>query len=141
MDAQEKYGYWLETAQYDLDTADAMFASGRWIYVVFMCQQAIEKLVKGLYVLYVDDNVPRVHSIVRVISYFADKLPEAVSEEKYRMFETLVSFYIKGRYPSFKQKAGAMLNEQEAKKLLTQTKEVFAWLQTMRPSTPPPNNM
>jgi hypothetical protein len=27
MDAQEKYGYWLETAQYDLDTADAMFIS------------------------------------------------------------------------------------------------------------------
>jgi HEPN domain-containing protein len=63
LDAQEKYGYWLETAQYDLDTADAMFASGRWVYVVFMCQQAIEKLVKGLYVLYVDDNVPKTHNI------------------------------------------------------------------------------
>jgi HEPN domain-containing protein len=49
MDAQEKYDYWLDIAQYDLETASAMFDSGRWLYVVFMCQQAVEKLVKGLY--------------------------------------------------------------------------------------------
>jgi HEPN domain-containing protein len=117
-----------------------MFTSGRWLYVAFSCQQAIEKLCKGLYTLYVDDDAPHVHSIVRIVSYFADKLPEAVSEETYRLFETLVGFYIKGRYPSFKQKASAMLNEQEAKKLLSQTKEVFVWLQTMRPSAPPSGN-
>jgi HEPN domain-containing protein len=49
MDDQEKYEYWLETAQYDLDTAKAMFESGRWLYAVFMCQQAVEKLSKALY--------------------------------------------------------------------------------------------
>jgi HEPN domain-containing protein len=58
MDAQEKYAYWLDIAQYDLETANAMFDSGRWLYVVFMCQQALEKLAKGLYVLYIDDNIP-----------------------------------------------------------------------------------
>jgi HEPN domain-containing protein len=141
IDAQEKYGHWLEYAQYDLDTADAMYSSGRWLYVAFSCQQAIEKLCKGLYTLHIDDDAPHVHSIVRIVSYFADKLPEVVSEEKYHLFETLVGFYIKGRYPSFKQRVSAMLNEQEANKLLTQTKEVFAWLQTMKPSTPPSNNM
>jgi len=26
-----------------------MLLSGRWLYVVFMCQQAAEKLSKGLY--------------------------------------------------------------------------------------------
>ncbi len=48
MDAEEKFGHWLDTAEDDIGTADAMAASGRWPYVVFMCQQAIEKLVKGL---------------------------------------------------------------------------------------------
>jgi hypothetical protein len=38
MTNEEKYGYWLTHAQYDLDTAGAMFTSGRWFYVVFMCQ-------------------------------------------------------------------------------------------------------
>jgi hypothetical protein len=31
MDAQEKYSYWLDIAQYDLETAVAMFDSGRWL--------------------------------------------------------------------------------------------------------------
>ncbi|MCL2035461.1 MAG: HEPN domain-containing protein [Oscillospiraceae bacterium] len=48
MDTQEKYEHWLEYAKYDLDTADAMFNAGKWLYVAFMCQQAVEKLVKGL---------------------------------------------------------------------------------------------
>ena len=51
MTAEEKYAYWLELASYDLESAGAMNAAGRWFYVVFMCQQAIEKLCKGLYTL------------------------------------------------------------------------------------------
>jgi HEPN domain-containing protein len=31
----------------------ALGTGGRWLYVVFMCQQAIEKLCKGLYLLYI----------------------------------------------------------------------------------------
>ena len=37
--AEEKFEFWLEKAQYDLDTADAMFRTGRWFYVIFACQQ------------------------------------------------------------------------------------------------------
>lgn len=47
MNNVEKYDYWEEIATYDLETAEAMLASGRYLYVVFMCQQAIEKLMKG----------------------------------------------------------------------------------------------
>ncbi|MFP3043094.1 HEPN domain-containing protein [Treponema primitia] len=47
MTEQEKFNYWLEYAEYDLQSAEAMFAGRRWMYVIFMCQQAFEKLVKG----------------------------------------------------------------------------------------------
>jgi len=133
MDAQEKYEHWLDIAKYDLESADAMCTGGRWLYVVFMCQQAVEKLCKGLYVLYVSDEVPRVHNIRNVISHFSNKLSEPVSDEQYRLFDTLTGFYVEGRYPEYKQKLSTLLSEQEAKALLAQTKEVFAWLQTMKP--------
>jgi HEPN domain-containing protein len=133
MDAQEKFEHWLDIANYDLESADAMYDSRRWLHTAFMCQQAIEKLAKGLYTLYIDDNVPRVHNITRIMTYFADKLPEPVSDERYRFFDTLVGFYIKGRYPEFRQKQSALMDEQEAKSLLTQTKEVFTWLKTLKP--------
>jgi HEPN domain-containing protein len=63
MDNQEKFEYWLDIAQDDLELARDCFNSGRWSYVAVMCQQAIEKLTKGLYILYNDDNVPRIHNI------------------------------------------------------------------------------
>ncbi|MDR1086173.1 MAG: HEPN domain-containing protein [Deltaproteobacteria bacterium] len=44
-------------AQYNLETAANMFESGRWLYVLFMCQQAIEKLVKDLYIIYKDSSI------------------------------------------------------------------------------------
>jgi HEPN domain-containing protein len=103
-DANEKYEYWLDTARYDLDTADAMFASGRWFYVAFMCQQAVEKLVKGLYVIFVDDNVPRVHAMRQVLRAFEDKLPVPVSAETYRLFDELTTSYLNGRYAEYKSR-------------------------------------
>lgn len=49
MNSKEKYEYWLDIAQYDLETAVANYKSGRYLYVAFMCQQSIEKVVKGLH--------------------------------------------------------------------------------------------
>ena len=59
MTLDDKYVYWLELAEYDLESANAMFKTGRWFYVVIMCQQAIEKVCKGLYTLFLGDTVPR----------------------------------------------------------------------------------
>jgi HEPN domain-containing protein len=128
MDSQEKYEYWLDSAQYDLATAEAMIRSGRWVYVAFMCQQAVEKLVKGLYVLYIDDNIPRTHNIRALVERIDSKFPEPLKEEHYNLFDELTMYYLNGRYTNYKQKLGERLNEQEAKGLLSLTKEAFACL-------------
>lgn len=39
---------WMERVDYDLETARAMLKAGRYLYVVFMCQQAVEKNVKAI---------------------------------------------------------------------------------------------
>ena len=76
MDLQEKFEYWFDIAHYDLETAEVMFNTGRWLYVVFMCQQAIEKLCKGLYLLFIDG-------------------------EKRLLFAKLSAFYLNNRYPEY----------------------------------------
>ncbi|GHV22522.1 hypothetical protein AGMMS49959_13490 [Planctomycetales bacterium] len=133
MTNQEKYEYWLEYAEYDLQTAAAMLASGRWLYVVFMCQQALEKLVKGLYLLYVDDNVPKLHNIGNLLSKFADRIPEPVTDEKYQLFERLSSYYLNARYPAYRDKLSKITDENSAKLLFEQSKEAFKWLLTLKP--------
>ena len=36
--------HWVERAEYDLETAKAMLDTARYLYVAYMCQQAVEKL-------------------------------------------------------------------------------------------------
>ena len=81
MNSQEKYQYWLKHAQYDLDSADAMYRMSRWLYVAFMCQQAVEKLIKGIYGFYLDfDAIPRTHNIRRLVNDFIHELPYDVPD-------------------------------------------------------------
>ena len=133
MSAEEKYGYWLDSAEYDLNVANGLLANGHWLYVAFMCQQAVEKLVKGLYVLYVDDDVPRTHRIQAIVLKFESQLPSAVPVETWELFATLSSCYLNNRYTDYKQAMASQIKEQEARALHSQTKEVFAWLLTLKP--------
>jgi HEPN domain-containing protein len=133
--AEEKFDYWLDHATYDLETAEAMCASGRWAYVVFMCQQAIEKLVKGLYLLYVDDVIPRLHNIEAIFMRFADQVPEPLSDERRLLFEQLARYYLETRYTEYKEKISRITTGETARALLAQTKEAFQWLLTLKPST------
>jgi HEPN domain-containing protein len=64
MNDQDKFEFLLDSPQYDLAAADILFRSERWPYVAFTCQQAIEKIVKGLYILYIDDNIPKINNII-----------------------------------------------------------------------------
>ena len=133
MTNNEKFEYWLDTAQYDLETAEAMLDSKRWLYVVFMCQQAIEKLVKGLYVLYIDDNVPRTHNITVLIEKMEHLLPKKMTEENYDLIEELTIYYIKGRYTDYKRKLSASLKESDAGAIYKKAKVMFEWLLTLKP--------
>ena len=133
MNTQDKFFYWLDIAQYDLDTAESMFSAGRWLYVVFMCQQAIEKLCKGLYLLLVNDNVPKTHDINSLLSGFEDKIPVAIEDSKRLLFAKLSAFYLNNRYPEYKDKLSMSLKREEAETILEDSREAFAWLLTLKP--------
>jgi hypothetical protein len=39
---------WIESSDYDVQTAVHMQQTGRFIYVIFMCHMAIEKFLKAI---------------------------------------------------------------------------------------------
>ncbi len=55
---------WLVLAKYDIDTVYSMFREKRYIYVIFCCQQAIEKALKA----HIEElgivTPPYIHSLV-----------------------------------------------------------------------------
>ena len=47
----ERVKYWVGLSDYDLETADAMLKSSRFLYVGFMYHQSIEKIIKAYFLL------------------------------------------------------------------------------------------
>ena len=139
MDGREKYEYWLDIAFYDFETAGACLASGRYLYVVFLCQQAIEKLVKGLHVLYLGKEADRTHNIARVFAKImgcvefqaAIKREEIVTDIYNEFFAELLYYYISERYPSYKDKLSSSVDKKMAQEVYLKTEEVFLWLQSL----------
>lgn len=128
MNSQEKFEYWLENSQYNFKAAESMFKSELWLYVCFMYQQSIEKLSKGLFTLFISDDVPRIHNLNKIITHFSDKLPTILSEEHKNFLNYLSEFYIESRYPDFKQNLSKQIDKDKAKYILTMTKEIQLWL-------------
>jgi len=133
MDAQEKFEYWLDIAQYDLDVAESMLINEHWLYVVFMCQQSIEKLIKGLYSYYMPDTPPHLHNIKTIGTRIEPFLPQPIPTEKMDFFDELTAYYLNNRYPDYVSKLSSQISETEAAEVLKKSKEVFAWLLTLKP--------
>ena len=132
MDAQEKFDYWLDIAQYDLTVAESILKSKHWLYVVFMCQQAIEKLMKGLYSYYLPDTPPHLHNIKTIASRVEPSLPATIPTDKMGFFDDLTAYYLNNRYPDYISNLSSQISEAEAEEVMTKTKEVFAWLLTLK---------
>ena len=98
-----------------------------------MCQQAVEKLVKGLFLLYLNETAPKTHNIGTLINRFENLLPVSITEERYLLFETLTKYYLADRYPNFLYEAESQITQNKAVEILAATKEVFAWLLTLKP--------
>jgi HEPN domain-containing protein len=49
MGKKDKVKYRMELAEYDLDTAKVMLNSERFLYVGFMCHQAVEKILSEIF--------------------------------------------------------------------------------------------
>lgn len=127
MNKQEKFQYWLNIANYDMVTAKAMLKSGRYLYVAFMCHQALEKAVKACYVLRKnDEEPPRSHNL----SYLVSLLNITPAEQQLLILDRLTAFYIQGRYPTYKQKLSRLIKKPEATILLKRTKEIYKWLRS-----------
>ena len=69
----EKHEEWLKQADYDMDTADAMFSSGRYFYAVFMCHLSIEKSLKGLYSKELAEVPPKTHNLLYLLKKIQKK--------------------------------------------------------------------
>lgn len=67
---------WIKSADYDIATAEAMFKSKRYVYVIFMCHLSVEKLLKSLVCKITQKIPPKTHDLFLLLKLAGLKLPQ-----------------------------------------------------------------
>ncbi len=118
-EAADDAGAWLEMSRYDLDTAEAMQRSGRYLYVLFCCQQAVEKRLTALVVAKTGKMPPKVHDLLRL----AQAAGMSASSEEQRLLAELNGYYVETRYPEALRGVAEQFSEDLAQRCLSRVRE------------------
>jgi HEPN domain-containing protein len=115
---------WLKQADYDIDTAEFMFAGGKCFYAVFMCHLCLEKAIKGLYQQRLKDTPPKTHNLVYLLKKIDLRPPETTG----RFIVKLNEASIVTRYPDDIDKLQKQYTRDVVKTILVQSREVLEWI-------------
>lgn len=126
MDKKETIKYWVSLADYDMETAKAMFETRRFLYVGFMCHQVVEKLLKAMFVQTNEDGPPRTHNLTKLAQKAS--VYDKFTDEQKDFLDYLEPLNIEARYPSYKDKLMKTLNKDRCESILLKTKELSEWI-------------
>jgi HEPN domain-containing protein len=117
---------WIAMAEYDLETAKHMLKTGRYLYVVFMCHLALEKVLKAHVELHENKFPPKIHELQKLASRANLEIPEALNG----IIIELDKVSIPTRYPEDLQTSLAVYTKKYSSRVLNETKETIKWLKT-----------
>ena len=117
---------WIESAEYDLETARHMLATGRYLYVVFTCHLALEKLLKAHVTKVTDESPVRTHDLIYLIKKCGLVLPQEYLE----FIGRINNASIPTRYPDDIRRALQDYSEEVVGEYLNKTAEIIQWLKS-----------
>lgn len=118
--------YWIDLSEYDLNVAGSMSEKGHYLYMGFMCHQAVEKMLKAIYVAKFNTVPPHIHKLDKLIELTG--LKDAISEIQYDLIDELIPLNIQARYPAYKDAIYKLIDDGKAKDILTKTGALISWL-------------
>jgi len=119
---------WMVSSEYDFTTAEHMLQTGRYIYVIFMCHLAIEKLLKAILHEGTGNLPPKTHDLISLL-----KLAEIQMPDDLLVFIGKVnSASVVTRYPEDLSKILSAYPAGIAKDYFNQSREVLEWLRQDR---------
>lgn len=120
---------WLDSAQYDLETAEYMFNTERYIYTIFMCHLALEKALKAKVANVAGKTPPKTHDLEYLI-----KLAGLSPDENTENFLTEISnLSVVTRYPKDFQRMLKDFSLERTASILIKAKEAFQWIKKSIP--------
>ena len=118
-------GHWVERSKYDLDTAKVMLDTGRYLYVAYMCQQTVEKMLKAIIAQHGKENFP-IHNLNRLAEIAS--ISNELTSEQFNFLAELTPYHIEARYGDYKESLSEIINDKEAEQIYRKTKGIYKWL-------------
>jgi HEPN domain-containing protein len=116
---------WIASSNYDMQTAKAMFETGRYLYVVFICHLAMEKMLKALLSQkYPQDIPPEIHNLITLAQKAGIKPPDNLKD----FFLRIDNVSVVTRYPEDMRALAKDFNKESAKLILSETRKILKWL-------------
>lgn len=115
-------------SDYDLDTAQAMLDTHRYLYVGFMCHQVIEKLLKAYWSSVLEEPPLKIHTLSKLASKTG--LDKMMSEEQLDLIDILEPLNIEARYPTYKERLLKSLTNDFCIELIISTKNLQSWIKS-----------
>jgi HEPN domain-containing protein len=116
---------WIASSNYDMQTAKAMFETGRYLYVVFICHLAMEKMLKALLSQkYPQDIPPKIHNLITLAQKAGIKPPDNLKD----FFLRIDNVSVVTRYTEDMRALAKDFNKESAKLILSETRKILKWL-------------
>ena len=115
---------WIALSDYDMETARHMLATERYLYVIFLCHLALEKILKAHVAEVIQDVPIKTHDLI----YLVKKCELEVPEKYLDFIGKINTASIPTRYPDDLQRSLKEYPKSVAKDYLSQTTEIVEWL-------------
>jgi len=117
--------WWLQ-AEDDFDAAEYNYKGGKFFLAAFMCQQAVEKALKALFLQEKKGLLPQSHSLIHLAR------ESGVVPDKFSSFlRELTPKFIDTRYPDAAVDLPSRIYDaQNTEKFITGAREVLGWVKT-----------
>ena len=120
---------WLRIAEDDFEMSMIAREKGKLLYAAFHLQQSQEKVLKGIFVFNNLGQPPYIHDLARLADALKASFP--IDDRYYAFFASLNPFYIRSRYPEYKNFVERSLNAEMIDDLLKTGEETLQWLKAM----------
>lgn len=124
--AMDKVAYWLDIANYDLETAEAMYQTKRRLYVAFMCHQTIEKTLKAYWCATQPEDPPYTHSHMRLAD--GSGLYAQMNDDQRDFLDLITNYNIEARYPEDKEEFSRSLTDEICRQMIDETQKLQQWI-------------
>jgi len=115
---------WLQQSKDDFDAAKFNFNGGKYYVAAFLCQQAVEKALKALFLSENKGAAPQSHSLI----YLATNT--STPERFFSFLRELTPKFVDTRYPDASIDIPSRIYDKEnTKTIVSRSEEVIEWAQ------------